>query len=183
MHTKSGCKKRKLKKCPTCGKSKRLSSFYQDRSRPDGLQWRCKACQLQYYAVPKHKSKNRRKAKKRRDKLAVQKLEQRRQEMRGDRDFKELYNNQELKRFILKTAKTQKHAAEHPEYFDELTQEAWLKVAEAPRGCDIATLKQEARRAIWAAAKRFWREREGKDHVSLESYNDEWGVHVFGEEG
>lgn len=33
-----------MKRCPTCGRILPATSYWSDRSRPDGLHWRCKDC-------------------------------------------------------------------------------------------------------------------------------------------
>jgi hypothetical protein len=38
----------KTKKCPKCGKRKRRAQFSRNRRAKDGLQYRCKACHLEY---------------------------------------------------------------------------------------------------------------------------------------
>ena len=50
----------KTKKCPKCGERKRRAQFSRDRSKGDGLQSRCKACQAAHRATPESRERHRR---------------------------------------------------------------------------------------------------------------------------
>lgn len=161
------------KYCPSCQCILSKKEFYKDRKRPDGVQWRCKYCQLGYYQDPRHKKRNLMNARKRREKLREKKTEKTRNAMSTNRDFVEFYNNPELVAFILKTAKNQKNALKDGDYREDLIQEAWIRVAKVLPGSDLETLKTEVKRAIWAAAKKHWRKRGSGFEITLESFNEE----------
>ncbi len=147
------------KTCATCGQTKDSTEFYKDRSRADGLQWRCKQCTSERNQNPEIREHNRRRANSIRRGQRDEALEELPDTPRlSSEEFEELYLNQELQGYIHQQAV--RHAKKRPDFRETLIQEAWDRISLAVDIHDIEELKKEALRAIHNAYRAEWKRKK-----------------------
>lgn len=156
----------KKKRCPKCGINLPLEAYGRNRSRPDGLQVYCKDCRSTG-GRPGNPNM-------RRD--AVADLVHGAAAGMTDAEFKELYHNRELWRYIGKCANTK---TKRSFLRGDLRTNAWLAVKAAGAGLSLARYKEIARQEISASYQRFFRRNKVLNDPldSAMHYNEEWGWH------